>query len=258
GSDLTDEPYVDAGEKPVADAAQGVSSDTTLSAEASPPVCPLVETAECNPVVQCGCAADLNCDYSPDTPHLFSCVAPGDIAAQEACDDTGECQLGHVCASGLCASTCRDDDQCSDNERCVQLFDENGKTVEGIRVCERECDPLEPEACGAGAACVLHGSQGSPVCVRQTGAASEGEPCSAASECARGLGCAADGVCRTWCDLAPSGESDADAGDSGPASATRDPVTCAEDATCEPVSPVNGLGLCGAECRKAPTEGSTC
>lgn len=212
--------------------------------------CAVSESASCNPVDQCGCTSGLNCDYTPGTASLFSCVEPGEIATQDACDTAGTCQSGNVCARGLCFPTCRFPDDCSPEERCVQLR-EGEAVVEGVRICERSCDPLDLDSCGSGATCSLLGSQGQPTCVRRSANAAEGESCSVTADCQAGLGCASDNVCRAWCQLQPPGEGDGGATES-------DSVTCTEGTVCEPVSPNKNLGMCGAECRQAPIEGSSC
>lgn len=201
----------------------------------------------CDPVANCGCEDGRTCAYTPARSRVFTCVVPGNTANGDACDNDDACTRGSVCVSGLCASTCRHDADCVD-AACVAVA--NGEDyVENLRVCSAPCDPLAHDACGQGATCA--NAPGSTVftCIRQEAPVGLNAACEATRDCEPGLGCAPDGVCRSWCALSePSG-------DAGTGSAS---APCPEDSECLPFGESVALGQCSATCAIAEVEGSEC
>jgi len=112
-------------------------------------------------------------------------------ACPETCGN-GKCGLGESCATcsddcGKCPVTCGDN-KCEDPETC---------TTCPADCCMTGCNPLTSSECGATEQCYPGGSD--TVC-GAAGALTLKEPCTKASECAKGLLCVAD-VCRKICDV---------------------------------------------------------
>lgn len=208
--------------------------------------------ALCDPVAQCGCDIDQMCAFTPDRDRRFSCVRPGSKPVGDACDKDDECVSGSVCVAGLCATTCRLDTDC-DQALCVPV-NHNEETVEGLRVCEETCDPMSLDACGMDATCANALGSASFTCVRQATKGSSDMPCVTSRECATGLGCAPDGVCRAWCHLDQSVGDGVDAG----ADAGSVAVRCPTFSECLPFDASANLGLCGPVCPVPDVAGSEC
>lgn len=203
----------------------------------------------CDPVANCGCEDDRTCAYTPERTRLFTCVMPGDTANGDACDNDDACTRGSVCVSGLCAPTCHNDEDCLDAACVAIAAGEN--YVENLRVCSAPCAPLAPSACGEGATCA--NAPGSTVftCIRQEASVGVNAACEATRDCEPGLGCASDGVCRSWCALSePSGDAGSSSADA--------PAACPEDSECLPFDARAALGMCSATCTVPDVEGSEC
>jgi hypothetical protein len=210
----------------------------------------------CDPVANCGCESEQTCAFTPDRLRLFTCVSPGNITDGARCDADDGCTKGSVCANGLCAATCRLDADCG-GDKCAAVPTSEG-VVENLRVCVSPCDPLDPAACGDGATCANAPGTATFSCVRQGNLGSADTPCTASSDCAPGLGCALDGVCRSWCSLEPSDDDAADAGPSTGDVTTSGASVCPEYSECLAFDPQDGLGLCGASCPVPDVVGSEC
>jgi hypothetical protein len=225
-----------------------------LDAGSAPTVkCGLLQpdgTPLCDPVAQCGCDIGQNCAYTPERQSLFTCVAPGTTAVQDACYLDDECEVGSACADGMCLKTCATNEDCPDDSQCEDVFTK-GIAETNIRVCKKPCDPLEETSCGNGAMCAAT-SGAYPTCVRKTGQdGTDEEPCESDANCAQGFGCTADLVCRAWCKLAD------DLGDAvGVTDASAN--VCPSYSFCEPANNELGLGQCTAPCPVPAVDGSEC
>lgn len=210
----------------------------------------------CDPVAQCGCGENQACAFTPDRIRMFSCVLPGEVEEGQPCVHDDACKKGSVCANGLCAATCRFDTDCGE-DKCVTVS-VNGETVENLRVCVAECNPLDAGACGTGATCANAPGTATFTCVRQGNLGAVDDACSATSDCAPGLGCALDGVCRAWCSLDVGGVVDGvlDVLEGEPP--TDLAGGCSDHRECLAFNVKGGLGLCGASCPVPDVEGSEC
>lgn len=208
----------------------------------------------CDPVARCGCEADQTCAFTPDRVRLFTCVSPGDTADGAECDHDDACKSGSVCTNGLCAATCRLDSDCG-ADKCVTVSTAMG-VVENLRVCVAPCDPLDAAACGAGATCANAPGTATFTCQRQATAGTVDAACETSSDCAPGLGCALDGVCRAWCSLEAELGLLADAG--SVVGVALEVGVCPEYSECLAFDPQGGLGLCGASCPVPEVPGSEC
>lgn len=255
--------------------------------ETAAPVCR--ETAGlCDPI---GACAKTQCDfeetgkscaYTPERTHPFMCVRAGDFEPYRPCDADDVCAPGSVCISKVailadgsfyrrpgpvCRQTCRQDEDCGDGEWCAQATNDNNEVIPDLRVCHRHCSTEDDCYVGEGDDEVRcsNSVEGAPPstyeCSRyrppvETDANAEltapstpsaaldlgltplsfrswlvsGETCVFIDDCSGDRDCV-DGTCRLRCE-------------------TSDDCDGAECVT------VNGRGVCGATCEKAP--GSEC
>lgn len=213
----------------------------------------------CDPVANCGCDAEQTCAFTPDRVRLFTCVPPGDTVNGARCSNDDACRRGSVCANGLCAATCRFDSDCGE-DKCAAVPSNDG-FIENLRVCVATCNPLDPHACGAGATCANVPGTATFTCGLQVSSGEANDPCTTSSECAPGLGCALDGVCRAWCPLSTDATDAGDAGSAAASIASDAPTTgnlCPEYSECLPFDTSGGLGLCGAPCPVPDVADSEC
>ena len=206
--DETDEPA--AGFVPELDVGDGVAS-------------------KCNPGTQ-NCPVGEKCMwYANDGGPAWNAtrcvpVDPGAVEVGQACAVEGnavsgidDCPRGSMCrnvdakGAGMCESLCVGTwgTQCLDpDELCVQ-------GAEGLGLCYRACDPVDPNACPPGQGC--YASYGGLVCVPDASGrdGAQGDPCEFVNACDPGLLCTgaasldgctgASGCCTAACDLdAPS------------------------------------------------------
>lgn len=139
--------------------------------------------------------------------------------------DFGETEIGDACSNSLDCGTglvcsCTDGWNCSGGSVCVEECDDSCDFCEekrwGTRVCQRDCGPENPDACGPGTACRASATNtgctrtptGPWVCYpRQTAyLCGAGEPPAFGEPCGRGRSCGVDEVCvGTDCEETPEG-----------------------------------------------------
>ncbi|MGH1344156.1 MAG: hypothetical protein ACRBN8_21535 [Nannocystales bacterium] len=166
------------------------------------------------------CGGTSKCVPIPSGELRYSgrqCVSVGSEPglAGDVCSPGGGfdgCDYGLMCylvnadtEEGICTPLCEGTE---DEPTCAAAgtacFDE-------VPVCMAQCDPLMPDACGAGQTCACTNADGPCQCVQQATLPAEPlEDCGFPGECADGLACAPTGsldctgasCCTPYCDLA--------------------------------------------------------
>jgi hypothetical protein len=82
------------------------------------------------------------------------CIPAGAGAEGDACDQTGACGAGLICAFGACQPLCGADSECDEagGERCVGV-DEPGLLDTNVGICEVGCDSYSFGQCPDGQGC---------------------------------------------------------------------------------------------------------
>lgn len=174
---------------------------------------PPAASGKCDPIAQCGCNADQNCDFSGATDGRTICIPAGTTPAWHSCDDFGQCEKGLGCVSQACKPFCEQDADCSaSGGKCGQLYiDQNGsaKPIEHAKACSTQCDLRQPGLiCGPGVSCVLIDDDGSTDCVGGFGTATGAGACAgnAGMKCAPGHICINQKDCLKWCRVGYAGD----------------------------------------------------
>src|SRR6185369_12293028 len=109
-----------------------------------------------------------------------------------------KCPAGTWCdhRTETCAPFCMAASDCAKGE-CVAAQDAALEPIPGANVCTAHCDPVDPGACGAGAACNYDGTAVDFDCFASQNAG-VGAPCSFA-DCAPTLVCGGSTGCLAWC-----------------------------------------------------------
>ncbi len=141
-------------------------------------------------------------------------VGPNPGLAGDVCAPGGGfdgCDFGLMCylinpdtQEGICTPLCQgtqDEPTCDAAQTAC---------LDEVPVCMAQCDPLAPEACGAGETCACTNAEGPCLCVQQALLPAEYlEDCGSSGECADGLACApaenleckGESCCTPYCDL---------------------------------------------------------
>ncbi len=121
---------------------------------------PKLPAAKCDPVEQCGCAADSTCEFltissDPMTgtvPSLTAkCAKAGTQREHQPCANTIDCGLGLFCqlSSGTCERTCKSDADCEDGA-CFKLINPDEPN---LGICIRKCDRVTDKPCTGNEVC---------------------------------------------------------------------------------------------------------
>lgn len=112
--------------------------------------CVVPDGSDCNPVAQCGCAADEHCQALGDdvTP---TCTKPGSRDAWSACEAASQCPRGQTCDRGSCRSYCAGDADCGAGS-CVPAAGPDGRPTPGLHVCWKTCE-IGDKSCANGTTC---------------------------------------------------------------------------------------------------------
>lgn len=84
------------------------------------------------------------------------------LGACQSDDECGDASDGLSCICGTCSTSCEDDTACSDTPGASVCYASNTSTTyvlcggqaEAKSLCLPECDPDQPDTCGAGKACI--------------------------------------------------------------------------------------------------------
>ncbi|MBI3203160.1 MAG: hypothetical protein HYZ29_16600 [Myxococcales bacterium] len=190
---------------------------------------PVVPGGLCNPVVQCGCGAQQNCDVAGPSG-FTSCFPAGPKGAYQSCLSQTDCSKGTSCVSYACKPFCLADADCPlSGSKCVQVY--MGAPVPGWKSCVASCALENPSArCGSGSTCMLV-LPDTTDCVGGVGSGIGPGTCSPGNDqsCAPGHTCRPDGSCAKWCRV---GQSDCAAGSSCSTSAVTVSVGGVQYGTC--------------------------
>jgi hypothetical protein len=183
------------------------------------------------------------------------CLPTGSAGPGEPCtaqptlqpDPALTCDAGLLCASGVCAVPCDQNDPTScaaSGDDCVAVLRTAGENRPGL--CGVECPPFSTDACPDGQRCTPFTSWDTVsgwMCVPEAGdLLGRGEDCSTGASCGTGLVCVPDGAldasvttasCQPLCD--PAGSAGA---------------ACGDGEVC--VELIDGLGTCRRECEPYP------
>lgn len=164
-----------------------------------PGACNLESNEGCAPGEGCYWgAAEAGADPAP------ICVAAGTAGTGASCTAPNDCQEGHLCQAGNCATVCCGGSDLNCNtaagEMCLNLVD--GDTGEplgfGACVTPSGCS-LTAQNCESGTdGCYPVGGDGATDCF-PAGDAAPGEACRASNSCRAGSVCLADGNCAKIC-----------------------------------------------------------
>lgn len=113
--------------------------------------CLIDDGAECNLVSQCGCEAGQHCQALGEAARP-TCVKPGSLKPDSACNVTSQCPAGQTCDRGSCRSYCEDDADCEKGS-CFPAQAVNGKDLRDVKVCWKACQAGAADGCGRGTAC---------------------------------------------------------------------------------------------------------
>jgi hypothetical protein len=131
------------------------------------------------------------------------CYGAGDVPQDGACAQFDSCAAGLGCFNYVCGTYCATaSPSCPANHFCQALG--NGSAA---GICLEICDPLAPSCAASGAECVVDESVGVDrgLCWTPPGPGASGSTCNYTSDCAPGLTCSTESLCRYLCDVqAPS------------------------------------------------------
>ncbi|MFO0564822.1 MAG: hypothetical protein U0263_04120 [Polyangiaceae bacterium] len=181
-------------------ASSGGAGGTGGSGVCTPPV----PGGLCDPLSQCGCGAQQNCDVAGPSG-FTSCFPAGPKSAYQACTTQTDCAKGTSCVSFACKPFCKQDSDCAlPTARCVQVY--MGNPVPGWKSCAAGCPLQDPgSVCGAGAACLVVLPDITD-CVGGAGTGVGPGSCVPGNDlgCAPGHACRPDGSCAKWCRVGKS------------------------------------------------------
>jgi hypothetical protein len=174
------------------------------------PSCRDARELSCETNPQCGCEANMACDFLHRTDSLVipGCREVGRTRNYEECDAHADCPAGSSCIDLRCSPHCERASECGTYTSCIQVT--NGSLssqppIPGFTVCRRPCDPAdltrahgEYEACPRGQGCEAS-TDGRSWCHETNSNATTGSACTYASDCAIGDSCSSVRGCSTQC-----------------------------------------------------------
>lgn len=155
-------------------------------------------TGECDLGLQ-NCGAGRSCQINPEGAGVVTyCASAGGGIDGAPCTTEVDCAAGHFCAiaGNVCRRYCCGSGTCGAGRACLPAA---AGSAAGYCFVSG-CDYISGSGCGAGLGCYPFMVDGAftPVCFR-AGAAGEGQACTNLDDCASGLACAGDSVCRRFC-----------------------------------------------------------
>jgi hypothetical protein len=187
--------------------AGGAIDASDAEAEAAAPdagPCPRAAHQACNPILQCGCDVDENCEVTI-LNGTTSCSSTGNTPLWGNCKGFGVCQKGAECVDHACKPFCATMEDCPGLGRlCVQATAADA-AIPDLTVCSAGCDLVDPSVvCEPGVTCnpvpwdgneTDHGDCFGGV---GTGIGAGACPGNDSTLCAPGYSCDAD-ACAKWC-----------------------------------------------------------
>ena len=162
----------------------------------------------------CGCGTGQVC-YPSDLTQGLTCLDSAGLGEGEDCTaassstSTG-CKAGLGCFAGICRSYCSSDSDCPSiggARKCKTTVWSSKSTIPGVNVCNRVCDPINPQSprspllsCPPGFGCIGD-TNGASDCYK-AGTGTSGASCSANTDCAPGHLCVTTkgvSLCRPAC-----------------------------------------------------------
>lgn len=188
----------------------GPGASDAATADVRPATCGM-GLGDCDPVLGTGCPSDQRCEIAA-SPTRGVCIPAGTDGVGENCTAGGaQCSPGLVCAFSKCLKLCcefADDAPCqtgphgSTRSFCAVRFT-TGSPVMGCTI-PGECNWLTQEGCSTGQACRITSGRGEARCISE-GAGRQGERCTDAADCSRGLICTGSSpstaTCKRACDV---------------------------------------------------------
>ncbi len=192
----------------IADARTDATDAREAAADATPDAgpCPLTKIQTCNPIVQCGCAVDENCEIT-STSGTSSCSSIGKTPLWGDCGGYGVCQKGAECVDHACKPFCKTTDDCVLPGRVCEQVAVSGVAVPGLTVCSAGCDLRDPSVvCEPGVTCNPVPWDGAGLdradCIGGVGTGMGPGACAGgdSTKCAPGYSCLGT-TCARWCRL---------------------------------------------------------
>ena len=156
-------------------------------------------TQPCDILTRCGCGSGDACDLN-DALNGTICRQATSTGENTVCNDATDCAPDYSCFdagnSAYCQQYCGSDADCgSPRGKCAYtVLDGANNLIPGLGLCSSNCDPLAQgsSACPPTWACDIDTIGSAAVNVttcRPGGAATQGQACPNALECAAGLTC---------------------------------------------------------------------
>lgn len=163
---------------------------------------------------QCGCPAGSGCYLNGS---MRTCASAGSAGEGTTCTSVNSCQPGLIClnvsrdmavVTNMCMRFCATDANCvGAGSNCIYTIDDGmGGSVPGVTVCSRSCNPITSVGCVAGSSCQIFQETAAPMgfftdCLAPVGPGTQFDPCTDATDCARGFTCVGmPGRCLAYCD----------------------------------------------------------
>jgi hypothetical protein len=158
------------------------------------------------PGKQCNCEVGENCGVSNEATGAASCINTGNLPAGQKCANDGACAAGTWCDhfTSTCQEICEVVGTCNKGAVCLAASNEAlSAIIPGLRICTSNCDPLTAVPCGTNATCQFDASDAvlGFDCFA-SGLKKEGEVCTRARDCGKGLTCVngtPSATCERWC-----------------------------------------------------------
>ncbi|HLL22013.1 MAG TPA: DUF4215 domain-containing protein [Kofleriaceae bacterium] len=182
----------------------------TASGDGCSPSCQVETATSCSLVPQGGCSgATPACDIEDDGDTACRAVTSQGTSNNHCTTDTA-CKAGYTCmgdggtGTPWCSRFCLADTDCTGaGSRCTIGLDNNQGAPLGVTVCSNACDPYDQTGCPSGMGCQgILATGGDYTDCRYMGTKTNGQTCTASTECRIGSVCTGSGSvyrCRSYC-----------------------------------------------------------